>query len=304
MSFFVETWDPSYGSPIEINELDSASESVKVDAEVAVEKWKPISVPAVNLRSSIIFIDGVRRFDAHIWFEDEGHPHRGICATVGAGSVRCTATKAEVEHTRIERAVHTSAVGIADIELPRFGETYKFKATKDDSSEALNMSVQNHMARLEDLISAECEDEELVVFDGPLQQRELACGVGYVKSQHVQYLPDDVVPVLGKLKPGERTPLIDIEGRFLRWSWFLRLADVGSVASSIVRLELPRSLSIEAAVERANYVSALLPRYASMAHKESRAPQNLYPISGLERQLRRRLGSRDLLERGLRLASA
>ncbi|MEZ5258575.1 MAG: hypothetical protein R2705_17280 [Ilumatobacteraceae bacterium] len=42
-------------------------------------------------------------------------------------------------------------------------------------------------------------------------------------------------------------------------------------------------------------VSALLPRFASVPHKDRRAPQNLAPIAGLERQLRRRLGDPALL---------
>ena len=50
----------------------------------------------------------------------------------------------------------------------------------------------------------------------------------------------------------------------------------------------------------AETVTATLPRYASEPHKESRAPQNLYPVGGLERELRRRLGDPDLLYRALR----
>ena len=58
------------------------------------------------------------------------------------------------------------------------------------------------------------------------------------------------------------------------------------------------------AVARAEIVLACLPRFASEAHKEPRAPQNLYPIAGLENQLRHRLGDALLLERSLRVAAA
>ena len=50
-------------------------------------------------------------------------------------------------------------------------------------------------------------------------------------------------------------------------------------------------------------VTATLPRFASQEHKDPRAPQNLYPIAGLERALRRRLGDARLLYRSLREAS-
>ncbi len=46
-----------------------------------------------------------------------------------------------------------------------------------------------------------------------------------------------------------------------------------------------------------------LARYASAGYKDSRAPQNLYPIAGLERALRRRLGDAGVLYRALRSAA-
>ena len=54
----------------------------------------------------------------------------------------------------------------------------------------------------------------------------------------------------------------------------------------------------------ANLSQATLCRYASVEYKDSRAPQNLYPIAGLERDLRRRLGDNRLLYRALRVAAA
>ena len=47
-----------------------------------------------------------------------------------------------------------------------------------------------------------------------------------------------------------------------------------------------------------------LGRYASEPYKDPRAPQNLYPIGGLERELRRRLGDAGLMFRALRVAAA
>jgi hypothetical protein len=63
-------------------------------------------------------------------------------------------------------------------------------------------------------------------------------------------------------------------------------------------------MTVAEAARRANMVSASVPRYASARHKDPRAPQNLYPIGGLERELRRRLGDRDLATRALRRAAA
>ena len=46
-----------------------------------------------------------------------------------------------------------------------------------------------------------------------------------------------------------------------------------------------------------------LPRFASRAYKDPRAPQNLTPIAGLERRLRGLLGDPRLLHRSLTSAA-
>ena len=103
----------------------------------------------------------------------------------------------------------------------------------------------------------------------------------------------------------QRTPLFLIGGsRFTRWSWYLRLpGPVVHPMSGIARCELPGKGTASDAARRADTVTVTLPRYASEPHKDARAPQNLYPIAGLEDQLRRRLGDRDLMERALRVAA-
>jgi hypothetical protein len=70
-----------------------------------------------------------------------------------------------------------------------------------------------------------------------------------------------------------------------------------------VRCEASPRLSPAAVTALATRVSARVPRFASEAHKDPRAPQNLAPIAGLERELRRRMGDAGLLYRALRVAS-
>jgi hypothetical protein len=74
--------------------------------------------------------------------------------------------------------------------------------------------------------------------------------------------------------------------------------------AGIVRCEAATDLSLAAAVELADRSACSLPRFASAVHKDPRAPQNLYPIAGLERTLRNRLGDQGLLLRALRIAVA
>mgnify|MGYP000844080673 CR=1 FL=1 len=147
-------------------------------------------------------------------------------------------------------------------------------------------------------------DADLVVYDGPLRGRNDPRSVGYVKTQQVQYLPDEQHAMLGTLAPGERTPLMLIGGRGTKYSWYLRLPGPKSQPmSGVVRCELPGVGTTDAAAARADEITLALPRFASEPHKDNRAPQNLYPIAGLENELRRRLGDALLMERALRVAS-
>jgi hypothetical protein len=72
----------------------------------------------------------------------------------------------------------------------------------------------------------------------------------------------------------------------------------------VVRCECSSDLTPKAAIALADSATATLPRFASEPHKDPRAPQNLYPIGALERELRRRLGDQQLVYRALRIAAA
>src|SRR5207244_1671922 len=77
----------------------------------------------------------------------------------------------------------------------------------------------------------------------------------------------------------------------------------GGPWAGIVRCEATGALAPGVVVELADVVTAVLPPYASAPHKDARAPQNLYPIGGLERELRHRLGDAGVVYRALRRAA-
>src|SRR5204862_440430 len=132
-------------------------------------------------------------------------------------------------------------------------------------------------------------------------------GVGYVQTHDRRYLPAEAASVVGRPEAGQRTPVFLATARmWTRYSWYLRLphAGGGHPWSGVVRCETGADIEPAAAIELADRVSGTLPRFASIAHKDPRAPQNLYPIGGLERLLRHRLGDSALLYRSLRAAAA
>jgi len=304
MDFAVESWGAGYGfSGSSEEELDPFSDEIDCNVEPGLDDWKPIDPGLDGERpASIVFIDGIRRIDSRVWITDQGLARPGLCATVAAGAVRCTPDSAEVAASISRRGLYT-AVGSAEPITTTVGETYKVRPTSGDDDQALSAGIQNHMTELELDVSTQFDDETLVVFDGPLRGRDTVAGVGYIKTQHVQYLDADLQPVVGQLRAGQRTPIFSIGGAAPRWSWYMRLpGPISHPMSGVVRLEVPQTGPADSAADRADQISKVLPRYASEAHKDQRAPQNLYPIAGLERELRRRLGDVHLLERSLRVA--
>jgi len=312
MRFAVDTWAPDYGTSRE-EQLREASRPVDVAVEFPPDEWDPVT-PArdVEAPDTVTFVDGVRRIDARIWIGSSGGrdgsdtiDKPGVCASVAAGAVRCSPGLASIEAVVVERALFTSADGAEALDLGSTGR-YELRPLPVASDEALYLAVHGHMSKVEEELSEELNEPGLVVFDGPLGVRDGANSAGYIKSQHVQYLEtEEHQGVIAKLDPGQRTPLFHIGGEMSNWSWYMRLPGPRSHSmSGVVRVELPGLGDVDCAAARADQITAALPRFASEAHKDARSPQNLYPIAGLERELRRRLGDAKLLDRALRRHAA
>lgn len=300
MRYTVESWDPDYGAP-STAELEDASGNVDVNVEVVSDAWTPV-LPDAEPLTDMLFVDGVRRVDASLWIEQPpDFPGFALAATYAAGAVRCHG-RAELESADVGRGLFTSSAA-DDIESAV--GMYKVKATKGTTSEELWLGIQQRMADLEAKVAREAGPAEVVVVDGPLSHhRDIENVVGYIKTQKVQYLPMELRPVLTSLLPGFRTPLFLTTTSWSRYSWYLRLANHSGPAGGLVRCEIDGDVDRVQAIRLADSVSASLPRFASERHKDPRAPQNLYPIGGLERELRHRLGDREMAIRALRLAAA
>ncbi|MGH3843121.1 MAG: hypothetical protein ACRDS0_17010, partial [Pseudonocardiaceae bacterium] len=180
--------------------------------------------------------------------------------------------------------------------------------------QALSLALQTHLgdAEIVTAVTARAalaghglpEGGDLLVIDGPLRGRQhLPRALGYIKSHRSEYLPPHLRRLVASLSPGQRTPVFLLGSSWDRYTWYLRLPCIpGAPWAGIVRLECSATLNAADAIGMAWLSQATLGRYASVEYKDTRAPQNLYPIAGLERQLRRRLGDAMLLYRGLRRA--
>jgi hypothetical protein len=307
VKFAVDPWDPSYGTSNELDPADVSRAQIHVDVEVPAAQWAPRRPEAVAPVERLVFIDGVRRVEAHVWIDNgDGTAEHGICASYAAGAVRCDGA-AVCGPFIVRRGLFTTH-GAAE-KIPTWAGDFSVRLAASPSPEGLALAVQERMAEAElDAAEAACAagDVDLVVVDGPLRGRQhLSGAVGYIKTHHVTYLAPELNAVVGRLAPGERSPLFILGTDWSRLSWYFRLPAAGpSPWSGVVRGECSANLAPVDAVALADRVTAALPRFASEAHKDGRAPQNLYPIAGLERDLRHRLGDPQVLYRALRLAAA
>ncbi len=304
MRYVVEQWAPDYGASAEGSELAESQSTVDVSLELPATEWRPVSPADTAVApTELAFVDGVRRVEAQVWVADDGGPARmGLCASYAAGVVHCNGA-ATVVDAQVRRSLFCDGASLEPIETRhgRFG----VRQVASGAPDALSLALQSAMGELEHHVSTGVPDDCLLIVDGPLRERRLMeHAVGFVKRQHVGYLPAVVSDIVGALTAGQRTPVFLIGDPFPRWSWYLCLpGDRSHTWASVVRCEVGPDRSVDEVRALADACALALPRFASEPHKDSRAPQNLYPIAGLERELRRRLGDPRLLYRALRAAA-
>jgi hypothetical protein len=312
MSFSVDPWDPSYGmamgEELTGDSLHESSAELVLDLELPADRWRPLAAESGGpVPGTVLFLDGVRRIDARVWVHGGAQPSPGIAASYAAGLV-CLNGSARITDVAVERGLFTAAEAAAGIESRH--ATYRAwkaaGAAPDQLSLALQQRLSDAEVQLALLFRKEHPDaDDLLIVDGPLRGRtHLDRTIGYIKTHHTTYLPPEQAAVVGALEPGQRTPAFTMGTSWRRNSWYLRLpGSSGAPWSGVVRLECSADLPVPEVVRLANLSVVLLPPLASSPHKDPRAPQNLVPIGGLERELRHRLGDQQLLYRSLRSAA-
>jgi hypothetical protein len=313
VSFTVDPWDPGYGVAFgdEVDQgLESSTAELNLGLELPPSAWRPVSpAPGLALPGTVLFLDGVRRIDARVWVHGaRPQPEPGIAASFAAGLVCCDG-EAHVAGVSVERGLFTSAADAVGITAGSV--RYPAWRAEGPGPDKLSLALQRQLTNAEVQLALTYRAQnpsrdDLLVVDGPLRGRtHLERTVGYIKTHHSSYLPPEQAQVVADLAPGQRTPVFTMGTSWRRNSWYLKLpsASAGVPWSGVVRLECSPDLPVPEATRLADLTAVLLPPLASSPHKDSRAPQNLVPIGGLERELRRRLGDQHLLYRTLRAAS-
>ena len=312
---YVDSWDPSYGAAFEGDGGDGpaspSTAQVETHHEVPDAEWAPIDADrGARCPDVVLLVDGVRRNDALLWTrEDDGTSYAGLAASFAAGVVRCDLANGVAElvaGAQVGRGLFTASPSAEDVQAGSVRYTVRRVSGTGEVSK-LPAAVQAPLTELEIAVSSAArEEDDLLVVDGPLRsRRQLPRTLGYVKTQQRQYLSAQLTGVVTSLLPGQRTPVFKMGSLWGGWSWYLRLpGSSGAPWAGIVRIECSADLTIEQAVELADLSAVTVPRFASSAYKDPRAPQNLIPIAGLERRLRGMLGDARVLHRALTLSTA
>jgi hypothetical protein len=321
VKFSVDGWDPSYGQAFDVEEiLVESNAAVNVDLEIAEADWKPIPASRIAPPAAVLFVDGVRRIDARVWVEGTAvtdPPLAGICASYSAGVVCCCDGRAHIVVAEARRGLFTLAGHATDVSTTAGTYTACHTAVCDGvpAIQALSQALQARMGELEVVTALDAraslpahgikQDDDLLVVDGPLRGRtHLPRALGFIKTHRTEYLPPHLNAVVSQMQLGERTPVFLLGSSWDRHAWYLRLPGESKAPwAGVVRVECSADLQRDVVIALADVSQSILPRYASAEHKDPRAPQNLYPIGGLERDLRHRLGDPRVLFRALKAAS-
>jgi hypothetical protein len=270
----------------------------------------------------------------------DGTAALALCASYAAGVVRCRPGGADLVAAEVRRGLFSTAEHATDVVTTAGRYQRVHTARRGEPVADLSLAVQRALADVEAAVAATARTavtaaigtvgvlgasgpnggvstngsistngsnggEDLLVLDGPLRGRQhLPRVLGFIKTHRTEYLPPALHRVVGTLAPGQRTPVFGLGTSWQRHTWYLKLPGSAAPWAGVVRVECSAELSVAQAVDLADRSAPMFCRYASTEYKDSRAPQNLYPIAGLERALRRRLGDQALLYRAIRRASA
>jgi hypothetical protein len=231
----------------------------------------------------------------------------GAFGSLAVGAVRVANSIASRDEARVGRMIVIgSGEALADPVTVSDGLVYDPVSTLDSDADAPLRTIQERMRLAEERLGRDLADTggTLVVADGPLTFEEAPRGavLGYIKRIFKLYLPSEHLDLLARLGAGQRTPLFALRSsrRFVRFSWFLRLAQPrlgNSELAGIARLEVSEAVGLDAASRLADASAAVLPRFVPGRWRDPRSPQNLLPIGALEVALRHQMGDDRLIRR-------
>lgn len=308
-----DPWSSDYDSAMQLVE-DKSVENVNPFIEVSTRSdWKGIDVPVVKTwqEGPLFFIDGIRNMHMRISVQNQTRSHYAGFGSIAVGAITIEPGKmTQLNQALVKHIIRRYCI-VAGLdegfmgEFPILGIPGRFQgasAAKNEPGipiEELQVLMRDQESQLAQFLAQEYQ--RTIIVDGPIRGEHRLKNktplIGYIKTLHTQYLPEELQPILKELKAGQRTPLFDIGSN--RVSWYLRMAksaEIDMPLSGIIRLEMRHIPKVKDIVTK---VSGLLPTLATTPIKDPRAPQNLFPVHALENNLRRYMGNQSIIKRCL-----
>ena len=330
-SIRLEPWSIGYDAPVSITpEEIPASDKIITDVELGNGEWQPIRAAiAPTLPDQILFVDGRLRLDARfLGRNDHDDIVYGAFATIGVGAVLVNRviSRAKCISPEVKRIIAVGdnlAAPVTVVPCPvsgrgdlQYSPCQPYAQNEPDTpSQIVQRTMLDEEVRLTNRLSANpnvVPENTLIVRDGPLLYQVYETPydtIGYVKTMGKAYLKGDHARVLRSLKVGERTPIFRIShSQGSNMSWYLRSGSQDlnykqlgyHDLHGIIRIDLDGSVPLDRAKAIADQTTYLIPQYASHPTRDPRAPQNLTPVGALEKEIGRRMGSREIISRRLR----
>ena len=305
-SLRLDPWGAEYEGSIQLSDEE---ETVPVDIRVESAAWAAVRPGPAPRPERIAFVDGVRRVEHRLLIGNGERTVFGLLGSFGVGAVLVDGS-ARVGHETIGRvAVAGGGLKLDPFVAPVDGRgslLFEPRSEPENTPVAPVAGLQNAMRHTEAGLAERLSAEVDVVFlDGPLTFLTAAAGgsvVGFVKRLLRNYLDPSAQTLLPRLEVGERTPLFLIPGREPRYSWYVRIARgrlIESALTGVARLEAKAARGLAEARALADLSAREMQRFASDATRDPRAPQNLYPIGGLEARLKHLLGDAAVVRRAV-----
>lgn len=295
---YVEAWDPDYGTPSGF-ELDGDGTAERAESgpfSVAGSPTGPVP---------LAFIDGRRRVELSLWTERASTGERvpGLLGAYAVGAVTIPPGRpASYAGCRVGRLAVWGAGRSGSVAHGGYRWVSDSVVVADHTE--LLAHLQDRMRQAEGALALEAAGQGWnVVLDGPLNRIRSLHGLvtGYVKTHHRSLLPAEDHQLVPRLDVGERTALYAL-GKD-RYTCYCRVGWPGAGASpwgGIARLEFPSTAGLAAVAARASLLTAVLPGYRGVAHRDPRAPVNLGPVRNLENHLSRAMGRVEYATRAAR----
>lgn len=318
MRIALDPWGSDYVGQVSVPHEGDRVETTVQALEEPVEPgpWEAQRPQPASLPSMTAVVDGVMRTDARAVVSQDESRFLGLFCSLASGAV-VVDQQVSIAAIQVKRLFITgSGQSGPDTILVPAGTSaplsYASLSSAAITQDKLGEALMTEMRQTESVIAERLSGpDKLILADGNLTYIGGSSSVvGVIKSIHRMYLSSRRTKVLEQLQPGERTPLFRIQGGTKRESYdvfscYLRLSQPRPIEhefAGLVRLEVKASLGSHKAVGLLDQASLKVFALASRAPKDPRAPQNLLPVGGLERQLRRRLGDPQLVRRGIEKA--